>query len=302
MNRLLSPRTLSLAKALLNGCSQIFLQRHPLCGALVLLAIALGAPPLLGGALLGALAGLLVAHRLNYARADVDAGLYGYNATLVGLVLAMRFNWSLSLALLILAAAALATVLLHLFLHRGRLLGGLPVYTLPFVLFGWLTLPLDDLPGLDDRSIVASALPLDAPGLADAALRGIGQVIFLDSPLAGACLLLGLLLADWRAAAWALGASAAGLSLALLQGWPQPTALLGLYGYNAVLAAIALSQSHRRPWAPLAGILLTLLLQPCFTALAVPPLTAPFILACWLVLTARRGLQKRTAGANAAGS
>ena len=47
------------ATALLNGFSQIFLQRHPLCGLLCLLAILFTAPALLGGALLGGVAGLL---------------------------------------------------------------------------------------------------------------------------------------------------------------------------------------------------------------------------------------------------
>ncbi|MCY1280036.1 Urea transporter [compost metagenome] len=286
-------RTLSLSKALLNGCSQIFLQQNPWCGALLLLAVAIGNPDLLGAALLGALASLLVARCLDYAATDVAAGLYGYNGTLVGLLLATRFAWSLPLALLIVVAAALATALLHTLLRRGRLLGGLPVYTLPFVLLGWLTLPVGALPGLETASAGAEPLHADALGLIEAALRGIGQVIFLDNPWSGACLLLGLLLADWRAAAWALFATLAGLGLALALDWPRDAALLGLYGYNATLAAIALGQ--RRVWAPLAGVLLSLLLQPCFTALAVPPLTAPFILACWLVLAGARTLRQPAA-------
>ena len=51
------------AEALLNGFSQIFLQRHPLCGLLCLLAILLTAPVLFAGALLGGVAGLLTAQR-----------------------------------------------------------------------------------------------------------------------------------------------------------------------------------------------------------------------------------------------
>ena len=56
------------ASAVLNGFSQIFLQRHPLCGLLCLLAILIGAPALLGGALLGGVAGLLTAQRRGYPR------------------------------------------------------------------------------------------------------------------------------------------------------------------------------------------------------------------------------------------
>ncbi|CAD5110570.1 urea transporter [Zestomonas carbonaria] len=285
-------RTLSLSRALLNGCSQIFLQRHPLCGALVLLAIVLSAPHLLGGALLGGLAGLLVARRRGYAGQDIDAGLYGYNGTLLGLLLAGQFEWSPLLPLLAIVAGGLSSLLLHRLLRHARQHAGLPAYTLPFVLLGWVLLALAAPLGLEAGAPGMTALRPDALGLAEAVLRGVGQVLFLDSPLAGACLLLGLLLADWRAAAWAAFASLAGLVVALFQGWPHATALLGLYGYNAVLAALALSQSHRRPWAPLTGILLTLLLQPCFTALALPPLTAPFILSCWLVLASSRSTRQ----------
>ncbi|MCY1550189.1 urea transporter [compost metagenome] len=128
-----------------------------------------------------------------------------------------------------------------------------------------------------------------------ALLRGLGQVIFLDKPLVGLCLWLGLLLADRRAAYWALLGSAAGLSLALQQGWDQHSALAGLYGYNATLAAIALSQVHRQPWAPLLGIGLALLLQQGFTALGLAPLTMPFILACWLIQASRRALRQAAA-------
>jgi urea transporter len=57
------------AEALLNGFSQIFLQRHPLCGLLCLLAVLVSAPTLLGGALLGGVAGLLTAPRRGSPKA-----------------------------------------------------------------------------------------------------------------------------------------------------------------------------------------------------------------------------------------
>jgi len=125
--------------------------------------------------------------------------------------------------------------------------------------------------------------------------RGLGQVIFLDQPLAGVCLLLGLVLADRRAACWALLGSTGGLGLALYQGLSQHSALTGLYGYNAALAAIALSQVHRRPWLPALGIALALVLQPGFSALGLPALTMPFILTCWLISATQRLLRKAAA-------
>ena len=106
--------------------------------------------------------------------------------------------------------------------------------------------------------------------------------MFLGHPLAGAMIAAGLLIADRRAFCWALLASVAGMGWSLLH-HDFYTALLGLGGYNAVLAALAFSSQRRQPWLPLVGIGLALLLTPVFAAIGLPTLTAPFILAGWLI-------------------
>lgn len=283
-------------RALLNGFSQIFLQAHPGCGLLVLLAIAIGAPQLLGAALLGGLSSTLTAQRRGYAKADIALGLYGYNGILLGMLISLQFAWSALLPLLIILAAGLSSLVLAPWMRRMRERRWLPAFTFPFVALSWLLLWL--APSLQlvlHNDPATAAYSLDWFSGLLALLRGLGQVIFLDKPLAGLCLWLGLLLADRRAAYWALLGSAAGLSLALQQGWDQHSALAGLYGYNATLAAIALSQVHRQPWAPLLGIGLALLLQQGFTALGLAPLTMPFILACWLIQASRRALRQAAA-------
>jgi urea transporter len=278
-------------RALLNGFSQVFLLSHAGCGLLVLLAILSGAPQLLGGALLGGLTSMLTAQRLGYPQADIDAGLYGYNGILLGLLVSSQFNWSPLLPLLIILGAGLSSLMLAPWMRGMRERQWLPAFTLPFVALSWLLLCLAQPLQLHSDPVTA-AHGLDWLNYPLAVVRGLGQVIFLDQPLAGLCLWLGLLLADRRAALWALLGSAAGLGLALYQSGEQHSALAGLYGYNAALAAIALSQVHRRPWAPLLGIVLALLLQPAFGALGLPPLTMPFILACWLVQASQRVLRQ----------
>jgi urea transporter len=126
-----------------------------------------------------------------------------------------------------------------------------------------------------------------------APFKGIGQVMFLGHPLAGAMIAAGLLIADRRAFFWALLASVAGMGWSMLQ-HDFYTALLGLGGYNAVLAALAFSSQRRQPWLPLLGIGLALALTPLFAAIGLPTLTAPFILACWLVRSAVQMLGKAT--------
>lgn len=104
-------------------------------------------------------------------------------------------------------------------------------------------------------------------------------------------ILLGLLLANRRAAAWALIGSACGLALALMQ-QQQAQALSGLGGYNCALVALALGQQARAPWRPLAGMILALLITPGIVTLGLAPLTAPFVIACWLVHAAARVLDR----------
>ncbi|MEX5554894.1 urea transporter [Pseudomonas pergaminensis] len=272
------------AEALLNGFSQIFLQRQPLCGLLCLLAILIGAPTLLGGALLGGVAGLLTAQRRGYPKAERQAGLYSYNGVLLGLLISQHFAWSALLPPLILAGGGLSAILTRQWLKHASQPDDLPAYTAPFVLLGWLligTVP-DSTFSLSEPDTLAA---LTAP------FTGLAQIMLLDQPVAGALIALGLWLANRRAAVWALVGSAAGVLIAL---WLQEpaSALLGLHSYNPALAALALSQVRRHPWLPLLGILLAILLTPGFAALHLPALTAPFILACWLVRAGGRVLQK----------
>jgi urea transporter len=280
-------------RALLCGFAQIFLQQHPGCGLLVLTAILVGAPDLLAGALLGGLVSTQVAQRRGYPPADIAIGLYGYNGILLGLLLSLKLPWTPLLPLLIIASAALSSLLLAAWMRRMRQHGWLPAFTFPFVLLGWLLLALLarlDLPPAGPTAQAAATL--NFMELLLGVLRGLGQVIFLDSPLAGLCLLIGLRLADGRAALWALLGSSGGLALTMLNGWPSDAALAGLYGYNASLAAIALAQVHRCPLVPALGIFLALLLQPGFSALGLPALTMPFILACWLVRASAQSWQQ----------
>ncbi|WP_342653193.1 urea transporter [Pseudomonas sp. F3-2] len=269
------------AEALLNGFSQVLLQRHPVCGLLCLLAILISAPSSLGGALLGAVAGLLTAQRRGYAKLERQSGVYSYNGVLIGLLICYRFEWSPLLPLLIMACGGASAMLMHAWLQRTPRPSCLKAYTAPFVLFSW------GLLGFADP--VPTTRPVDMD-LIQALPLGLGQVFLLDHPLAGVLIGLGLLLANRTAALWALLGCASGIAFAL---WQHETdsALLGLSGYNPALAALAFSHQRHKPWMPGIAAGLAILLQPGFTGLGLAALTAPFILACWLVQASARMLQ-----------
>ncbi|MBD9598929.1 urea transporter [Pseudomonas sp. PDM10] len=273
------------ATALFNGFSQIFLQRNPLCGLLCLLAILFTAPALLGGALLGGVAGLLTAQRRGYAKADRQAGLFSYNGVLLGLLLSLYFPWSALLPPLIIAAGGLSAMFTQQWLKRVRVSHYLPAYTAPFVGLGWLLLCFAT------PSTNAHLIEINTLNMLAAPLKGLGQVMFLGHPLAGAMIAVGLLIADRRAFCWALLTSVAGMGWSMLH-HDFYTALIGLGGYNAVLAALALSSQRQKPWLPLAGIASALLLTPMFATIGLPTLTAPFILSCWLIRAGNRVLRQ----------
>ncbi|MNM94999.1 Urea transporter [compost metagenome] len=275
------------------GFSQIFLQNDLRFALIILASIALAAPRLLPGALLGALAGPLAARLAHQPDEDIDAGLYGYNAILLGLLLPFSFQWSAGLVLLVLAGSLVSVLMQAWLLRQARHRRGLPAYTFAFVAPGWLLLALGKALDLTTATAAdclgCSPLPhLDAVGL------GIGEVIFLGEPLAGALIWFGLLLADRRAAAWALTGSAGALLIAQIASLPPTAAEAGLLGLNGALAGIALGQAGRRCLPGICAIVLAVLLQPCLASLGLPPLTAPFIFACWLVIAGQRLLHSRT--------
>lgn len=270
------------AEALLNGFSQVLLQRNPLCGLFCLLAILVSAPSSLGGALLGAVAGLLTAQRRGYAKTERQSGVYSYNGVSLGLLICYRFEWSPLLPLPIIACGGLSAMLMHGWLQRAPRASCLKAYTAPFVLFSWVLLlfatPMPNKPAA--ASDLIQALPL-----------GLGQVFLLDHPLAGILIGIGLLISNRTAALWAAVGCVSGIAFAV---WQQETsqALLGLSGYNPALAALAFSHVRYKPWLPGIAVVLAILLQPGFSGLGLATLTAPFILACWLVQASRRLLQQ----------
>jgi urea transporter len=286
-----------LVPAVLNGFSQVFLQAHPGCGLLVLLAIALHAPALLIGATLGALAGTCGAGALGYRKADIDSGLYGYNGVLLGMLMVLLLELSAVTLGLIVLGSLVANLLQVRLLAAMRQRNWLPGFTLPFILVGWLVLALAGILDLGAQAPLDAPLTPDGPGLLLAVASGIGQIIFLGQPLAGLVLLIAVGLADRRAASWMLCGSVVGMVMGIAIGAPEQQVLTGLAGYNPALAGLAASQVQRSLAAPLLAIIAAVLFRLVFDRLGLPPLTLPFILACWLVALGARWRSGRTESA-----
>jgi urea transporter len=114
--------------------------------------------------------------------------------------------------------------------------------------------------------------------------------------------LAGIAVNDWRHATWVAVGSVVGMLLGSYHAGaparaPDPESLveraltenvaLGLYGYNATLVAVALFLQKRTVILPLLGAILSVPITDLVPMLGLPALTAPFVLATWLVMALR---------------
>ena len=129
------------------------------------------------------------------------------------------------------------------------------------------------------------------PGLQDI-VAGLAPIAFAAGPAAGALILVSLLVASPSRAAWALGGSALGFALYEFFGTSATLVQGGAWGFNPALAALAICRFGVK--AALSAIGLTLLIGFAASAVGIPAMTAPFVLASWVVQMFERRLRART--------
>ena len=264
--------------AVFRGVGQVLFQENALTGALFILGIALSSPRMAIGALVGSAIGLATARVLKFDESEILAGIYGFNSTLVGIATLVFFRLgAVSLLLLVVGciAAAVVTRLMRRYLP-------FPTYTLPFIVTTWALYFLGLALGVAQ---VEPGGPPAAANFVEATAHGIGQVMFQASIWTGLFFLVGIALNDWEHAIWVALASLLGMLVGIYHhASAEEVASLGLYGYNATLAAVALFLWRRSLIPPLLGILISVPLTEYFPLLGLPTLTAPFVLATWLIL------------------
>jgi urea transporter len=265
------------------GIAQIFFQENAVTGGLFTLGILVNSPLMAVGAVVGSAIGAATGRAAQFDEAEVSAGIYGFNSSLVGIATLFFFRPGVgSIALLVVGCvvAAFLTRLMRRYIP-------FPTYTTPFIVTTWAVFFLGLALGVarvEPPAVVEGAsTPVVVPSI-EAVFHGIGQVKFQGSIWAGLLFLVGIALSDWRHAAWVLAASIIATVLAFLFHAPREDIALGLYGYNATLTAVALFLWKRSLIPPLLGILLTIPLTEYFPMLGLPTLTAPFVLATWMVL------------------
>ncbi len=269
---------------ILRGVGQVFFQNNALSGLLMLAGIAIGDWRAALLALAGNVAGNLTAVAGRYLPKEIGDGLYGFNGTLVGIAAGVFFRPGWESIILLAAGSALSTWITHFFLLIRK-----PGYTAPFILSTWLLLGIAALffPSLRPEAVVETAV--GSPRWLQAFPLHFGQVMFQGtSVVTGLLFMAGIAVNDRRALLYALWGAALPLAATfLLPDFGEYNT--GLYGYNAVLCAVALAGGEGRDFlrATLA-VLLSVALQWLGMAAGAVTLTAPFVLSVWAVLALKR--------------
>jgi urea transporter len=301
----------------LRGVGQVMFQDNPLSGALFLAAIAWGSiaagvPQVLFGGLLAVVAATLTAQWLRVEPASLRAGLYGFNGVLVGLALATFVAPGPLLWAYVVVGAAVSVVAMEATANLTKA-WSLPALTFPFVLVTWLlllaTYGFAGLSGaaLPSAGVVApfqsmAATRLDAGLFVQATLLSISQVFLKGSAIAALLFLAGLAVNSVAAAIAAVAGAILAVITAHALGAESDLITGGLLGFSPVLTAVALGTVFNRPGLRVAayaalGTAFTVVAQAAFnvalTPLAIPALTAPFVLVTWMFLLPRLALDKR---------
>lgn len=291
-------------RTVLRGVGQVFFCCNAVTGFIFLLALFIGGVTAGAAATVGVISSTVAAYLLGFSEDDIDAGLYGFNGTLVGPCLFLFLEHSPQLWLYVVLASVLSSVVLAALM---RILHpyGVPASTSPFVLTCWMFMVA--VYAFDNFSrggvLPTPLIPSEVQGVAaippemwfTALTKGVAEVMFADSIVVGILFLTGIAIVSLRGAAMALGGAVIGVIVPTLLGAHQGLIEMGLYGFNPVLTMMAIGWVFLKPsarsaaLAVLAGILTVICqagLASFLAPIGLPTLTFPFVLVMWMFLFA----------------
>ncbi|MEG1590706.1 urea transporter [Chryseobacterium sp.] len=278
-----SRKAISLTTILLKGLGQIMLQENSVTGFLFLVGIFYGSLTMGIAALLATICGTATAFLLKYDKAEINKGLYGFSAALVGVAIMLFLKPVFISWIILIIGSALATVIQHFFMKRK-----IPVFTLPFVLATWLILFFTnnyctDL--LSDASITtASSINYFTVGF-----NGYGQVIFQDNLISGVLFFIAVFISSPISVLYGFIGAVLSAFIAFSISAPVADISIGLFSFNAVLCAIVFAghQIKDSIWA-LIAILLSLVISLLMLKFNFTQLTFPFVLASCITLFVKK--------------
>ena len=294
---------MKLIKTTLVGIGQIFLQDNGWSGLLITIGMFFSHWTLGVTCFLGALIGTLTAKALKAKDADIEFGLYGFNASLAYMCVMFTFATNDAHATLNGAnpilwvlgavAAVIATVIMHVFVTKGW-----TAFTFPFVVTCWVlcwAFAKYNVLGLEQTT---PALP-DYTGTVDpitTPFYGWAEVNFGANFLTGVFIFLGLAISSPSVAMWGTAAATlGGLFAHYVLGIDANVLANGLYSFSPILVACAFvtkSGVSRADFVYIVvGILLAVLIHYGVSQF-MATYTIGFIVATWIMEAVQKAVNK----------
>jgi len=294
---------MKLIKTTLVGIGQIFLQDNGWSGLLITIGMFFSHWTLGVTCFLGSLIGVLTAKALKAKDADIEFGLYGFNASLAYMCVMFTFATNDAHATLNGAnpilwvlgavAAVIATVIMHVFVTKGW-----TAFTFPFVVTCWVlcwAFAKYNVLGLEQTT---PALP-DYTGTVDAITTpfyGWAEVNFGANFLTGVFIFLGLAISSPSVAMWGTAAATlGGLFAHYVLGIDANVLANGLYSFSPILVACAFvtkSGVSRADFVYIVvGILLAVLIHYGVSQF-MATYTIGFIVATWIMEAVQKAVNK----------
>lgn len=302
-------RALEHVDTLLRGAGQVMFQGNGLTGLLFIVGITWGAvradtPEVAVGAVVALLVATATAMLLQVDRESLRQGMYGFNGILVGAAVPTFLDVDGHVWAYLVVGAAVSTVVMMAIANVFNT-WGVPALTFPFVLTTWfLVLGAWSFSNIEPDGLGPSGLP-GAPEAGAAQIdvsvtfffetlfRNVAQVFLIDNAVTGVIFVIALAMASRWAAAFAVLGSGLAMGTAMVLGAPGTSVTEGLYGFSAVLTAIAIGSVFYTPGRQVTGfaalaVIFTVIVQGALDAaldpVGIPTFTAPFVFVTWLFL------------------
>lgn len=308
MSKIYSIRTTvkTFPQTFLRGIGQVMFQDNVWSGLLFLAGIFWGAYSegfglVAWGMLTGTLVSTLTGYILQLPDENGANGLWGFNGCLVGCAFPTFLGHTVWMWIGLIICSALSTWV-RTGLDNVMSKWNVSSLTFPFVLSTYFFLLASRLfANMPAENMGSPEWPTAGEGLLDAGfldlvvywLKGISQVFLINSWVTGLFFLAGLAVSSRRSAVWAAIGSFIALCVVIIWKAPAHDIANGLYGFSAVLTAIALGSTFcNNSWKTwiwtILGIIVTVFVQAAmnafFSPMGLPTLTGPFCVATWLFL------------------
>lgn len=259
------------------------LQNNAMTGLLFLTGIFYNSWLLGLGALIGVLMSTATAFILNYKKADIYNGLYGFNGILLGIALFFFFKINILLIIFVIFGSVLSSVIMD-YMHNRNL----SPFTFPFVLSAWIIIILIKSFNLTTQT-TQELIKTTHLNVLSSLSMGFGQVMFQASVITGIIFLLAILINSRITAIYGFIGSLIGLLLAFTLSFPLNLINAGIFGYNGVLCGIASAEKKRFSWLyTIISIIISVFIIYGMTTINWIAFTAPFVFATWITLALKK--------------